>query len=261
MIGTEIDNGIATIIIDRPHRLNALTWETMRQLHDAIDTATAIDGVRAVVLTGAGRAFCSGADLVDAETGIDDVGAMVERNMITVLTPLCQALLHASVPIIAAVNGPCAGGGLGVALLADITIAARSAYFLVPQVATLGIVPDAGATWILARHVGRARALGMSLTGARISAEQAELWGLIWRCVDDDELLTQARAIAAQVSSTPAAAVMTRGLVDAATSAPAAEQLDQEARAQRILFADPAATANITRFAARSAKPSPPAAR
>lgn len=259
MIRTDIDDGIATITIDRPHRLNALTWETMRQLHDAIDEATATDGVRAVVLTGSGRAFCSGADLVDADTDLDDVGAMVERNMITTLNPLCQALLHARVPIVAAVNGPCAGGGLGLALLADITIAARSAYFLVPQVAGLGIAPDAGATWILARHVGRARALGMCLTGARISAEQAELWGLIWRCVDDDDLLTQARAVAAQVSSASAAAVMTRGLVDAATSTPAAEQLDREARAQRILFADPAVTDNITRFAARST--SPPSAR
>src|SRR5699024_513816 len=124
-----------------------------------------------------------------------------------------------------------------------------SAYFLVPQVASLGIVPDAGLTWVLARHVGRARALGMSLTGERIQAEQAGRWGLIWRCVDDADLLAEARAVATRIGSTPAAAVATRRLVDAATAASAAEQLDAEARAQRILFSDPAVTANITRFA------------
>lgn len=249
MIRTDIDDGIATLTLDRPHRLNALTWETMRQLHDAIEAATTTEAVRAVVITGAGRAFSSGADLVDFDDTVADPGAVVEREMVGVLTPLCQALLHARVPIVAAVNGPCAGGGLGLALLADVTIAARSAYFLVPQVAALGIAPDAGATWILARHVGRARALGMCLTGERIDAEQAERWGLIWRCVDDGDLLGEARAVAVRISSTPAASVATRALVDAATSTPAAEQFDREACAQRILFGDPAVTAAIVRFA------------
>lgn len=248
LIRTEVDDGVATLILHRPHRLNALTWETMRQLHDAIDKAAGTAGVRALVLTGAGRAFCSGADLVDFDDTVADPGAAVEHQMITTLTPLCQALLHAGVPIVAAVNGPCVGGGLGLALLADVTLAARSAYFLVPQVASLGIAPDAGATWILARHVGRARALGMSLTGERISAEQAEQWGLIWRCVDDDALLTEARTVAARISSAPAAAVATRRLIDAATATPAGEQLDDEAHAQRALFGDPAVVATIARF-------------
>lgn len=252
MIRTEVDGGIATITLDRPHRLNALSWETMQRLHDALDDVTAVADTRAVVLTGAGRAFCSGADLVDFDDTVTDPGAAVERNMMATLTPLCEALLQARVPIVAAVNGPCAGGGLGLALLADVTVAARSAYFLVPQVAALGIAPDAGATWVLARHVGRARALGMSLTGERIDAEQAERWGLIWRCVDDADLMAAARAIAAQISATPAAAVATRRLVDAATCTPSAEQLDDEARAQGILFGDPAVVESILRFARRS---------
>ncbi|HEU4362756.1 MAG TPA: enoyl-CoA hydratase-related protein [Mycobacterium sp.] len=251
MIRTEVNDGIATVTLDRPHRLNALTWEMLRRLHDVINEAASADDVRAMVLTGAGRAFCSGADLLDFDAAADDVGAVVEQRMLTTMTPVCQALLRARIPIVAAVNGPCAGGGLGLALLADITIATRSAYFLVPQVASLGIAPDAGITWILARHVGRARALGMCLTGERIDAEQAERWGLIWRCVDDTELLAQAGALATRLASTPEASVITRRLIDAASTTSAAEQLDEEAHAQRLLFGDPAVSANIARFADR----------
>jgi 2-(1,2-epoxy-1,2-dihydrophenyl)acetyl-CoA isomerase len=249
MITTEIVDGIATVTIDRPDRLNALTLETMDQLHAAIDAAAAAEGVTAIVLTGAGRAFSSGADLRSFDSTVDDLGKQIQWMMRAALNPLCQAILHASVPVVAAVNGPCVGGGLGIALLADITIAARSAYFLVPQVASLGIAPDAGATWVLARHVGRARALGMSLTGERISAEQAERWGLIWRCVDDAELVAEARTLAARIATTPAASLATRALIDAATSETSASILDGEARAQRELFRNPVVAERIRRFA------------
>jgi 2-(1,2-epoxy-1,2-dihydrophenyl)acetyl-CoA isomerase len=221
----------------------------MDRLHEAIVTAAATEGVTALVLTGAGRAFCGGADLKDLDTNVDDLGRDIEQTMRAQLNPLCQAILHAAVPVVAAVNGPCAGGGLGLALLADVTIAARSAFFLVPQVTSLGIAPDAGATWVLARHVGRARALGMSLTGERISAELAERWGLIWRCVDDADLVTEARTLAARIATTPAATLATRALIDAATSETSASILDGEARAQRELFRNPVVTARIRRFA------------
>jgi 2-(1,2-epoxy-1,2-dihydrophenyl)acetyl-CoA isomerase len=249
MITTEIVDAIATVTIDRPERLNALTPETLDQLHAAIVTAATTEGVAALVLTGAGRAFSSGADLRNVDTTVDDLGKEIQSMMRSALNPLCQAILHAPVPVVAAVNGPCAGGGLGIALIADITIAARSAYFLVPQVASLGIAPDAGATWILARHVGRARALGMSLTGERITAERAERWGLIWRCVDDADLVTEAQTLAARIATTPAASVTTRALIDAATSETSASILDAEARAQRELFRNPVVTERIRRFA------------
>ncbi|MEU6559835.1 enoyl-CoA hydratase/isomerase family protein [Nocardia nova] len=249
MIATEIVDGIATITIDRPDRLNALTWETMDRLHEAVVRAADADDVTALVLTGAGRAFSSGFDLIAVDTTVDDLGATIEHQMRANLNPLCQAILNAPVPIVAAVNGPCAGGGLGIALLADVTIAAKSAYFLVPQVKSLAIAPDAGATWVLARHVGRARALGMSLTGARISAERAERWGLIWECVEDAELASVARELAANISSTPAASVATRALIDAAFSETPASILDGEARAQRALFRNPAVAERIRQFA------------
>lgn len=246
MVTIQITDGIATITLDRPHRLNALTPQAMDEIRGAVQRAEATPEVRVIVMTGAGRAFCSGYDLIEADTSNAELGDVIERQMIDNLNPLCEAILGCRVPTVAAVNGPCVGGGLGLALLADVCIATRSAYFQVPQVSSLGIVPDAGATWVLGRHVGRARALGMSLSGERISAERAERWGLIWQCVDDPELMTTATAVATAISSSPAASVATRRLVDSAGDA--ADVLAGEAEAQRILFQDPAVAANIDNF-------------
>ncbi|BDH58553.1 enoyl-CoA hydratase/isomerase family protein [Tsukamurella sp. PLM1] len=251
MVTVDTADGIATIILDRPERLNALTTESMDELRAAFERAATSDSVTAVVLTGRGRGFCSGLDLVDLDTTIDDLGKHVEQLMHTNLNPLCETILHSPVPVVAAVNGPCVGGGLGLALSADVVIAAESAYFLVPQVAALGIVPDAGATWLLPRLVGRARALGMSLTGERITAETAERWGLLWRCVPDADLLAEAHALAARIARAPAAAIATRALVDEATSGTISSLLRAEARTQRALFREPIVRENIMGFAAR----------
>lgn len=255
MVHTEIHDGVATITLQRPHRLNALTWETMADIRATIigltDHGAAGDEVRALVITGAGRSFCAGLDLIDlAESG--DIAAEVEREMVASLTPMCRAIAEAPVPVVAAVNGPCAGGGLGLALLADITIAAESSYFLVPQVSSLGVLPDAGATWVLPRLVGRARALGMSLTGDRIDATQAERWGLIWRCVPDGELLTQAHDIATELGRRSDAVVATRALFDGAMSAGLPEQLGAETQAQAIALRSADALASITRFTTKT---------
>lgn len=251
MVHQAIQDGIVTLTLQRPHRLNALTWETMRQMRDAITDLGADPEVRALVITGTGRAFCAGLDLIDL-AGTEDIRAVVEREMADSLNPLCQAIAEAPVPVVAAVNGPCAGGGLGLALLADITIAAESSYFLVPQVSSLGVVPDAGATWVLPRLIGRARALGMSLTGDRIDAVQAERWGLIWRCVPDGELLTQAHDIAIALGRRPDTVVATRALLDGAMSAGLPDQLAAETQAQSIALRTTDALASITRFTAKS---------
>lgn len=249
MLSIAIDDGVAVVSLDRPDRLNALSWELMTRLREAIETLGRREGVGAIVLTGTGRAFCAGADLYDFAAS-EDLAAEVAHHLDATMAPLARSILAAPVPVVAAVNGPCAGGGLGLALLADVVIAARSAYFLVPQVSPLGGVPDLGATWVLGRLIGRARALGMALTGERIPAEQAERWGMIWRCVDGEELLEQATGIARGLAASPAAVVATRALVDAGFASTSADQLDLETHHQSERFTDPAVTAFVARFAA-----------
>ena len=143
---------------------------------------------------------------------------------------------EAPVPVLTAINGPCAGGALGIALAADLVLAGRRAFFSVPQVPELGIVPDLGATWLLPRVVGQARAMAMSLLGERISAEKAEQCGLAWQCVDDAELLAQAVAAARRLAASPMEAVSgTRRLIRDSWARPLREQLDEEGRWQMKL--------------------------
>ncbi|MDQ2637167.1 MAG: enoyl-CoA hydratase-related protein [Actinomycetota bacterium] len=252
MVHTGIRGGIATITLQRPHRLNALTWSGMDEIRAAVSDLTARDDVFALVITGAGRGFSAGLDLIDLDADVGDLSASVQHEMTVRLNPMCRAILDAPVPVLAAVNGPCAGGGLGLALLADVTIAAQSAYFLVPQVDSLSIVPDAGVTWTLPRLVGRARALGMSLTGARIDAQQAERWGLIWRCVPDDEVLNQVYAFAGKLAGNRYPVVATRELIDNALTSSLADQLLAETRAQSVALREPEAVERIRRFAVKS---------
>ncbi|MGV0643367.1 enoyl-CoA hydratase/isomerase family protein [Mycolicibacterium sp. XJ879] len=252
MVHIGIHGGIATITLQRPHRLNALTWTVMDDIRTAVGDLTASDEVGALVITGAGRGFSAGMDLIDLDADVGELAAAVERGMSASLNPMCRAILDAPVPVLVAVNGPCAGGGVGLALLADITIAAQSAYFLVPQVHSLGIVPDAGSTWIMPRLVGRARALGMSLTGGRIDAEQAERWGLIWRWVPDDELLNQAYTLAGDLARNRYPVVATRELIDNAVTSNLADQLLAETRAQSFALRDRGAVEKIRRFATGS---------
>ncbi|WP_131770239.1 enoyl-CoA hydratase/isomerase family protein [Candidatus Protofrankia californiensis] len=256
MLRIERHEGIGTITIDRPAVLNALSWDLMHRLRVAIQELGADPGVGAVVITGAGRGFCAGADIADlVGPDLDDVALarVTADRMEDVVTPLCEAITTSPVPIVAAVNGPCAGGGLGLALLADVTIAARSASFSIPHVTQLGIVPDLGISWALSRSIGRARALGMSLLGERVSAEQAQEWGLIWQCVDDNQLTAQVRAVAARLASLdPAAAVATRALHDGSSAATLPEQLHRERRAVRALFSGEHVRATAQRFLKRA---------
>lgn len=250
MLRTEVADGVATITIDCPERLNALNFELFARLREAVETLSHDPDTRALVITGAGRAFSSGADLRDLDAVTADLPQRVADTMTGSANPLCEALLAAPVPVVAAVNGPCAGGAVGLALLADVTIAARSAYFLIPQVSALSLVPDVGATWVLAKHVGRARALSMSLLGERIAAEQARDWGMIWRCVDDEALVDSARETALRLGAAPEAVVATRGLIDTSYGAAVSDQLADETRHQYRMFHNPAVTAAIERFTA-----------
>lgn len=240
-------DGVATVTITRPDRLNALDWDAMNLIGAAVEDLGNDDRTRVIVLTGMGRAFCAGADLANVGRA-DDVAQSVADGMADHLNPMCEALLAAPVPTLAAVNGPCVGGGVGLALLADVTIAARSAYFLIPQVDMLGIVPDVGATWALPRTVGRARALGMSLLGDRIGAEQAERWGLIWQCVDDEDFNGAYSTLAARLAQVnPAAVLATRRLVSR-VDMPLSEQLHHERAEQIPLLANSRFAERISQF-------------
>jgi len=258
MIKTSTHDGITTITLDRPETLNALTRELGERALGALRDAAA-SGAKAVVLTGSGRAFSAGADLVGfsdlAAQGGEALAQGVGRDMQEALNPLTEAIADSPIPVISAVNGPCVGGGVGIALAADVVLAARSAYFLIPQVAQLGIVPDLGATWELPRRIGRARALGASLLGERIAAERAEAWGLVWKCVDDAALMDEATAMARQLARLPSAAVRaTRTLIDAAPRTTLPAQLEQERLWQVEFLGSDFFRAAVARFVAASSR-------
>jgi 2-(1,2-epoxy-1,2-dihydrophenyl)acetyl-CoA isomerase len=255
LVRSTLHDGVATLTLDRPEVLNALGPALLHDLHAALRACTADERIRAIVLTGAGAAFSAGGDIgwfaeVLAD-GPSHAQAEIGRFMEDVGNPLTQAVAECPVPVVAAVNGPCVGGAVGIALAADIVLAARSAYFMVPQAPQLGVVPDLGATWSLGRLLGRGRAMGVALLGERISALQAEQWGLVWRCVDDADLLEQAHAVARRLGNASAAAIRdTRRLIDAAPGNTLDRQLGAERAAQRLHVAGPFFNDACARFIA-----------
>ncbi|MGE0775138.1 MAG: enoyl-CoA hydratase-related protein [Sphingomonadaceae bacterium] len=201
----DLSDNVATITLNRPDKMNALTPRVFEEASAAVDRALA-EGARALVLTGAGKAFCSGADLKPDDYGYaglpDDLGALLDAYY----NPFVRTLAGLDIPVISAINGPAVGAGLGLALTADISIAARSAYLLLAFV-NIGLVPDAGATWLVAKGVGRTKALEMALLGERMSADEALEAGLITRVVDDEAALAEAMAIARKLASGPTVAI------------------------------------------------------
>ncbi len=224
-----LDHGpVATITLARPERLNALAAQTVDELRAAIEVVAASDA-RCLLITGEGRGFSSGADLVGGGGLPDDAGEALEKHF----NPMIEALFALPIPVVAAVNGPAAGAGCSLALSADIVIAARSAYFLQAFV-NVGLVPDAGATWLLPRLAGRARSMEMMMLGERIPAEQAFDWGLIARVVEDADLPAQAMALATRLAEGPTQALgLIRKLAREAAHLPLTDALAAERIAQR----------------------------
>ena len=222
-------SAVATVTLNRPDSLNALNAALIEELKAAIETLPG-SGARCLLLTGAGRAFSSGADLVAGGGLPDDVGAALESH----LNPLIEAVFALPMPVVAAVRGPCAGAGCSLALSADFVIAARSAYFLQAFI-NLGLVPDAGATWLLPRLAGRARAMEMMMLGERIPASHAADWGMIGRMVEDEALDAEAGALADRLAQGPTIAYsLLRKLARDAEQLPLTEALGAERRAQTI---------------------------
>ena len=252
-IGNE--GAVRTLTLNRPKALNSFTAALHEELRSALDAAAADPSVRCLVLTGAGRGFCAGQDLADPSVApkLDgsgpptDVGAAVERYY----RPLALRLQSMPVPVIAAVNGVAAGAGASIALGCDIVIAARSASF-VQAFSKIGLIPDAGGTWLLPRLVGRATALGLALFGDKLPAAEAERLGLIWRCVDDDEFAGVVQTAAARLAALPTRAlVATRHAMDAAQHLGLDEALGHEANVQRTLGAAPDFLEGVAAFMAK----------
>jgi 2-(1,2-epoxy-1,2-dihydrophenyl)acetyl-CoA isomerase len=223
-------NGFRVVTLNRPQRLNAFTEEMHRALRAALDDAQADDTCGALLLTGAGRAFCSGQDLSDRMPGSGpprDLGASLD----TFYNPLVRQLRALPFPVVAAVNGTAAGAGATLALHCDIVLAARSAKF-VQAFAKVGLVPDAGGTWLLPRLVGAARARGLALTGEPLAADTAAAWGLIWKAVEDDRLIAEAEALCAQFAAGPRLGL---GLIKRALDAAERNDLDAQLDLERDL--------------------------
>jgi 2-(1,2-epoxy-1,2-dihydrophenyl)acetyl-CoA isomerase len=199
-IRADREGPLLTITLNRPERLNAMPPAMADELGQAFYD---LGDARAVLITGEGKGFCSGADLSARGDGsaLGGKGGSHEA-VINHYNPAISQLIRAQVPVICAVNGPAAGVGCSLALAADFTIAAKSAYFLQAFV-NIGLVPDGGSTWLLARAIGRARATRMMMLGEKISAAQAEEWGLIYKCVDDATLMDEARALATKLANGP----------------------------------------------------------
>jgi len=232
----ETSGGVARLTLNRPDKLNSFTRAMHADLRAALDVIEGDPSIRAVILGGAGRGFCAGQDLADLsfEPGaMTDLGVLIHDNF----NPLIRRLQALPKPVIARVRGIAAGAGANLALACDLVVAGRSANFLQAFV-NIGLLPDSGGTWLLPRAAGRARALGLAMLGEKLPAEQAEQWGLIWKCVDDDKLDAEVDALAARLAAMPTRALAAIKLaVGHAATAGLDAQLDLERDLQTQLGA------------------------
>ncbi|MGQ0620724.1 MAG: enoyl-CoA hydratase-related protein [Panacagrimonas sp.] len=268
------DNGIARITLNRPDRLNSFTMAMHEELRDALSKVKADKTARVLLMTGAGRGFCAGQDLSDravaprqrhgavseASVGAGAAGSPASRTPLptqdtvsagggkavdlgeTVLkwwAPLAMSLRTLPMPVVSAVNGVAAGAGANVALAGDIVIATKSASFIQPF-CKLGLIPDTGGTWILPRLLGTARAMGLAMLGDKLSADQAQEWGLIWKSVEDAKFKDEVEALLTHLSQAPTRGLArTKELILGSGSLTLEEALAREAAAMRELgFSD-----------------------
>jgi 2-(1,2-epoxy-1,2-dihydrophenyl)acetyl-CoA isomerase len=232
-ITVEDSAGVRTITLNRPDKLNAFNEEMHAALRRALAGAVD-DGVRAVLLTGAGKGFCAGQDLSDRVQGEDGKAPDLGHTIATLWNPLVRAIRGLAKPVVCAANGVAAGAGANVALSCDIVLAARSARFIQPF-CRLGLVPDSGGSYHLPRLIGEARAKGLALLGDALGAEQAESWGLIWKAIDDDKLMAEARRLAGHLATQPTYGL---GLTKQAIHAGAGNSFDVQLDLERDLQRD-----------------------
>jgi 2-(1,2-epoxy-1,2-dihydrophenyl)acetyl-CoA isomerase len=223
--------GVLSLTLNRPDKLNAFNPEMHKLLREALEEARDEAGVRAVLLTGSGRGFCAGQDISERNVSADAAPIDLSVSLGSHYNPLVRRLRALPKPVVCAVNGVAAGAGANIALACDIVLAARSASF-VQSFSKLGLVPDSGGTYFLPRLVGSARAMGLALLAERLSAEDAERWGLIWKAVDDARLMEEASAIARIFAVGPTKGY---GLIKKALHASAGNSLDSQLDLERDL--------------------------
>ncbi|MGK6355012.1 enoyl-CoA hydratase-related protein [Sphingomonas sp. DT-207] len=227
---TERRGDVLAITLNRPDRLNAAPPAMFDEISAAIG---ALEGARAVLLLGAGKAFCSGADVIAGALGASDPGAATHSALTEHYNPALAAIADLAVPVVSAVRGPAAGIGCSLALAADFCVASNTAYFLQAFV-NIGLVPDGGASWMLPRLIGRHRALEMMMLGERLPADKARDWGLVYRVVHDDVLEDEAWRLAERLAAGPTVALgLIRGQLHAALDSSYAEAMAREADNQR----------------------------
>ncbi len=230
---------VATLTLNRPTSLNSLNKGLIDDVRNALRALRNDANVKALIVTGAGRGFCAGADLANA--GFNDgvqrsVGEGISHSMEIAYNPLVRDLTEFPKPVVVAVNGVAAGGGVGLALSGDIVIAAKSSYFVQVFGPKLGLVPDMGCTWFFPHLLGRARSRALAMLGDRLPAEKAVEWGLIWAAVDDAQLLTEARMLAERLAKGPTLAFgAIKRTLDAASENTLDQQLELERRTQQML--------------------------
>ena len=226
----ELNGGAATITLNRPEKLNATTAPMLVLLAEALRLAATDGDVRAVLITGAGRAFCAGQDLSDRQVaGGEGRAPNLAESLDTLYNPIIRSITTMPKPVVAGVNGVAAGAGANIALACDIVIAARSAQFI-EVFSRIGLIPDAGGTWMLPRLAGRARAMGAAMLGEAIDAETAKEWGLIWEVIDDDAFSNEAAELMARLAKGPTRGY---GLIKQAMLAGSISSLDAQLDLER----------------------------
>ncbi|WP_068110835.1 2-(1,2-epoxy-1,2-dihydrophenyl)acetyl-CoA isomerase PaaG [Tropicimonas marinistellae] len=221
------------ITLNRPDRLNSFNDEMHAALRAALESARD-EGARCVLLTGAGRGFCAGQDLSDRDPSRMDGPPDLGRTVRTLYAPLVRLIRSLEFPVICAVNGVAAGAGANLSLACDIVLAAESAKFI-QSFAKVGLIPDTGGSWHLPSLLGEARAKGLAFTAKPLSAKQAEDWGLIWRCLPDDALMTEARAMAKTFANGPTFGyAQTKACIQASAANTLDEHLEMEADAMKL---------------------------
>jgi|TARA_R110002012_G_scaffold98260_1_gene235863 2-(1,2-epoxy-1,2-dihydrophenyl)acetyl-CoA isomerase len=230
-----VKNNVAILTLNRPDSLNSFTSEMHSEVKQALKITREDSDIRCLLLTGAGRGFCAGQDLndrsVSAGDAAPDLGESVENNY----NPLIRAITSLEKPVICAVNGVAAGAGASISLACDIVLAARSASFI-QAFSKIGLVPDSGGTWNLPRALGLPRAKALALLGEKLSAEKAEQWGMIWQCIDDDDLMPKALKMAEHLATQPTKGLSRiKKLLNESFSNPLHLQLELEKDAMREL--------------------------